>query len=459
MNYDLIIIGGGIGGLMAAYQAQELHPAWNIALFERGGALEKRQCPISIGRAGSCIYCGSCAIMEGLAGAGAFSDGKFVKSTEYGGWLPEYLGNEKTLHYIDKVDKILMRFGATEKVYTPSDEIKAACAHHNLHLQQAVVKHLGSDGNYGIMQNLIEHLRTCVDIHIKEPVYAVDPVNRAIRTARGEYLCHKLIIAVGRVGAQWFEGWCHQHHIPVENNQVDIGVRVELPRYVWAHISDIIYEPKILYTTRQYGDVCRTFCFNVGGYVVMENSDGVLTVNGHAHAREELKSANSNFALLSTTKFTQPFDQPLDYLKHVAQLGNMISGGSVIVQRFGDLLAGRRSTAERIAANTVQPTLAAVPGDLSLCLPKRQLDNIIETMHALDNIAPGTAAAPTLLYGVEAKYYSIKPRFLNEDFAIAPDIYALGDGSGVTRSLSQAGAMGLYVAERLTRSSTASFEC
>lgn len=449
MNYDLIIVGGGIGGLMAAYRAKELHANWRIGLFERGDVLEKRHCPITEGRAGSCIHCASCAIMEGLAGAGAFSDGKFVKSTEYGGWLPEHLGNEKTLHYINEVDKILVQFGATEKVYAPSDEIKAECARYHLYLQQAVLKHLGSDGNYSTMLKLIAHLRDCIDIHTKEVVYAIDPQSRAVRTAKGEYQCERLIIAVGRVGAKWFEGWCHQHHIPVENNQVDIGVRVELPRSVWAHISDKIYEPKILYTTRQYGDTCRTFCFNVGGYVVMENSDGVLTVNGHANADEAKKSANSNFALLSTTKFTQPFDQPLDYLKHVAQLGNMISGGSVIVQRFGDLIHGRRSTEERIAANPVRATLQAVPGDLSLCLPKRQLDNIIETMHALDNIAPGTAAAPTLLYGVEAKYYSIKPRFLNQNFEIAPGIYALGDGSGVTRSLSQAGAMGLYVAERV----------
>jgi uncharacterized FAD-dependent dehydrogenase len=449
MKYDLIIIGGGIGGLLSAYRVRELHPDWRIALFERGDTLEKRLCPVSNGRATSCIHCGSCAIMEGLAGAGAFSDGKFVKSTEYGGWLPEYLGKEKTLHYIEAVDDILMRFGATDKSYAPAADIKDECARHHLHLLQAVVKHLGSDGNYIIMQNLIEYLSSRIEIHVKEVVYSINPINRHIVTGKGEYQCDRLIIAVGRVGAHWFEGWCHQHRIPVENNQVDIGVRVELPRGVWAHISDRIYEPKILYTTRQYGDVCRTFCFNVGGYVVMENSDGVLTVNGHAFADEDKKSANSNFALLSTTKFTQPFDQPLDYLKHVAQLGNMISGGSVIVQRFGDLLAGRRSTEERIAANPVRPTLAAVPGDLSLCLPKRQLDNIIETMQALDNVAPGTAAAPTLLYGVEAKYYSIKPRFLNEDFEIAAGIHAIGDGSGVTRSLSQAGAMGLYVAERL----------
>ncbi|MCL1905435.1 MAG: FAD-dependent oxidoreductase [Clostridiales bacterium] len=449
MEYDLIIIGGGIGGLLSAYRALELHPGWRIALFERGDVLEKRHCPISSGRAASCIHCGSCAIMEGLAGAGAFSDGKFVKSTEYGGWLPDHLGGEQTLRYIDAVDDILMRFGATDKVYRPAEDLKAECARHNLHLQQAVVKHLGSDGNYTTMQKLIDYLRSRIEIHVKEVVYGIEPISRQITTAKGTYGCGKLIIAVGRVGAQWFEGWCHQHSIPVENNQVDIGVRVELPRSIWAHISDRIYEPKILYTTRQYGDICRTFCFNVGGHVVMENSDGVLTVNGHAFADEGKKSGNSNFALLSTTKFTQPFDQPLDYLKHIAQLGNMISGGSVIVQRFGDLLAGRRSTEERIAANPVRPTLAAIPGDLSLCLPKRQLDNIIETMRALDNIAPGTAASPTLLYGVEAKYYSIKPRFLNGDFEIASGIYALGDGSGVTRSLSQAGAMGLYVAERL----------
>ncbi len=449
MNYDLIIVGGGIGGLMAAYRANQLHPNWKIALFERGDTLRHRQCPITKGRSATCIRCRTCAIMEGMAGAGAFSDGKFVKSTEYGGWLPDYLGNEQTLKYIDLVDEVLLNFGATKKVFVPSDEIKADCARYNLHLQQAIVKHLGSDGNYQTMLNLIDYLQETIDIYTKSPVISLDPTSHTLRTEKGTYDAEHIIIAVGRVGSQWFEGWCRQHKIAVENNQVDIGVRVELSRSIWQHISDKIYEPKILYKTRQYGDTCRTFCFNVGGFVVVENSDGVLTVNGHAHADEAAKSANSNFALLSTTKFTQPFNQPLDYLKHIAQLGNMISGGGVIVQRFGDLLQGRRSTEERIARNEVRPTLAAVPGDLSLCLPKRQLDNIIETMQALDNIAPGTAASPTLLYGVEAKYYSIKPNFINDKFEIAKGIYAIGDGSGVTRSLSQAGAMGLYVAENL----------
>ncbi|MCL1974944.1 MAG: FAD-dependent oxidoreductase [Firmicutes bacterium] len=449
MEYDLIIIGGGIGGLLSAYRARELYPDWRIGLFERGAALEKRICPISNGRAAGCMHCSNCAIIEGLAGAGAFTNGRFVKTTAYGGCLSQYLGDKKTLLYIEEVDKILIRCGATTKSYAPAEDIKTECARYHLQLKQAVVKHFGTDGNYIIMQNLIEYLYSRIDIHINEVVHNIDPVSHRIITAKGEYCGEKLIIAVGRVGAKWFEGWCHQHNIEAENSRVDIGVRIELPRSVWAHISDRIYEPKICYTTGKYEDICSTFCFNDGGYVVGENSNGVMTVNGFAFAAEHKKSDNSNFALLSTTIFTQPFQNPLDYLKHLIQLGNMLSGSGVLVQRFGDLCHGRRSTEERITANPVRPTLAAVAGDLSLCLPKRQLDNIVETIYALNNIAPGTADASTLLYGVEAKYYSIKPHFLNNDFEIAPGIYALGDGSGVTRSLAQAGAMGLYVAERL----------
>ena len=446
-NYDIVIIGGGIGGLMTAYSAYENNKDARICIIDRGNPIDKRACPIIAKKTDKCVSCKSCGIMQGLGGCGAYSDGKFIISTEYGGWLPGYLGEEKTIEYIEKLDRILVSYGAHENVYMPSDEIKLECLKYDLRLLQARVKHLGTDGNFRTMSKLIADLATKVDIFTNEDVTAINEMKHTVTSDKDEYSYKKLVIAVGRVGSGWFGDVCRHKGIKVANNQVDIGVRVELPRLIWRHISKVIYEPKILYRTKKYGDICRMFCFNDGGEVVMENSGGIMTVNGHANNDESRKTQNTNFALLSTVNFTQPFEEPIAYAKHVAHLSNMVSGGGVLVQRFGDLIEGKRTNEHRISQSTVRPTLNAVPGDLSLCIPKRQLDNIIETMYAINNIASGTSNYDTLLYGVEAKYYSVRPEFKNNDFEICDDIYAIGDGSGVTRGLSQAGAMGLYVGE------------
>ncbi len=448
-NYDIVIIGGGIGGLMTAHSAYEKNNDAKICIIDRGHPIEKRSCPIMTKKVSKCINCESCSIMQGLGGCGAYSDGKFIISTEYGGWLPQYLGEEKTIEYIERLDRILVSYGAHENVYMPSDEIKLECMKYDLRLLQAKVKHLGTDGNLKTMTKLIADLSQKIDIFTNEDVVEIKEDKHIVKSDKDEYSYKKLVVAVGRVGSGWFGELCRSKGIHVSNNQVDIGVRVELPRLVWKHISKIIYEPKILYRTKKYGDICRMFCFNDGGEVVMENSDGIMTVNGHANSDESKKTQNTNFALLSTVNFTQPFEEPIAYAKHVASLSNMVSGGGVLVQRFGDLLDGKRTNDHRIAQSTVRPTLNAVPGDLSLCIPKRQLDNIIETMYAINNIAPGTSNYDTLLYGVEAKYYSVRPDFINENFEICDDVYAIGDGSGVTRGLSQAGAMGLYVGEKI----------
>ncbi len=450
-KYDVLIIGGGIGGLMAAYSVHIENPDASVCIIDRGNVIEKRTCPIIAGKTDKCITCTSCGIMQGMGGCGAYSDGKFIISTEYGGWLPEYLGDEKTLEYIELLDQYLLAYGATDKVYLPSDRIKLECLKYDMRLLQAKVKHLGTDGNFNTMKNLISDLANYIDIHTNEDVTDIETDKKLVISSKDTYSYDKLVIAVGRVGSGWFEKLCKSKGIPVENNQVDIGVRVELPRLVWQDISREIYEPKILYRTKKYGDICRMFCFNDGGEVVMENSGGILTVNGHANSDESKKTKNSNFALLSTVNFTQPFEEPIAYAKHVAHLSNMVSGGGVIVQKFGDLLDGKRSNERRMEKSTVIPTLKAVPGDLSLCIPKRQLDNIIETLYAINNIAPGTANYDTLLYGVEAKYYSVRPKFINSDFEIIPDVYAIGDGSGVTRGLSQAGAMGIYVGKAICK--------
>lgn len=450
-NYDIVIVGGGIGGLMSAYSAYEHNKDAKICIIDRGNQIDKRTCPIIAKKTEKCVSCKSCGIMQGLGGCGAYSDGKFIISTEYGGWLPNYIGPEKTIEYIEKLDRILVSYGAHENVYMPSDEIKLECLKYDLRLLQAKVKHLGTDGNFKTMSRLIADLATKVDIYTNEDVTDILEDKHIVVSDKQQYTYKKLVIAVGRVGSGWFGDLCRKKGIRVANNQVDIGVRVELPRLVWRHISKVIYEPKILYRTKKYGDICRMFCFNDGGEVVMENSDGIMTVNGHANNDESKKTVNTNFALLSTVNFTQPFEEPIAYAKHVAHLSNMVSGGSVLVQRFGDLLEGKRTNEHRISQSTVRPTLKAVPGDLSLCIPKRQLDNIIETMYAINKIAPGTSNYDTLLYGVEAKYYSVRPNFINGDFEICDDVYAIGDGSGVTRGLSQAGAMGLYVGEVIAR--------
>ena len=452
-HYDIAVIGGGIGGIMAAYRLMEKRPALRVCILEKGHPIEKRICPIVAKMTEKCIQCKSCAIMEGMAGAGAFSDGKYVISTEYGGWLTEFLPPETVIQYIEQADAILVKHGATTERFMPSNELKRLCIQHDLHMSQAQLKHLGTDANFDTMRRLIASLEDKVDISSNTEVLNVAKDSHTItfrKDGREDSLSADVVIfAVGRAGSRFFTKWCTENQIPLQNNQVDIGVRVELPSMVWEEFSKKIYEPKIWYRSKQYGDVTRMFCFNERGSVVTENTSGVLTVNGHSYRDESRKTSNSNFALLSTIRFTEPFREPIEYARHVASLANLISGGSVLVQRLGDLENGRRTDAARLRQSTTRPTLNAVAGDLSLCMPKRQLDNIIETLHALDHIAPGTANYDTLLYGIECKYYSARPDCTNFEINGCKGIYAIGDGAGFTRSLSQAAANGLFVADML----------
>jgi len=452
-TYDIAIVGGGIGGLMAAHRLITENPKLSIILFEKGHTIRKRSCPIISGKVKKCVRCASCDIMEGLAGAGAFSDGKYVISTEYGGWLTDFLSKDTVLRYIEAADDILVSFGAAVDRYIPNNDLKRLCLNHDLHMHQAQLKHLGTDKNFETMCNLVSFLEDKIELCCETTVKDVQINSHTILAQKDgvdfEVGAQQIILAVGRYGSNFLTQWCVKNNIGLSNTQVDIGVRVELPSILWEHFSKKIYEPKIWYRSKKYGDITRMFCFNERGYVVTENTDGVLSVNGHAFKDESRKSENSNFALLSTTRFTQPFNDPIKYARYVASLGNLISGGSVLVQRLGDLEEGRRTNEHRLAKSTTVPTLDAVAGDLSLCLPKRQLDNIVETLHALDAIAPGTANYDTLLYGIECKYYSARPE--TKDFEIdgAPNIYAVGDGAGFTRSLSHAAANGLYVADKI----------
>lgn len=452
--YDVVIVGGGIGGLMAAYRLRKNSPNLKIAVTERGNTLEKRSCPA--GQNKTCIHCKTCSITSGFAGAGAFSDGKFNLGTAYGGTLGEELGDTLANKYIDEVDKILTEYCTSGQptVYKSNDELRLKCLQNNLRLLDMNVKHLGTDKNYATMLNLINaiaqsgtelyHFYDCVKVEKNDDVYTLFYQNGL------ELKAKNIIIATGRGGANFVADFCRSFGVNMRSNHIDIGVRVEMKDIIWREFSSKIYEPKILYKTKTFEDRCRMFCFNQGGLVSAENNHGIITANGHSYAEQEKKTENCNFAILSSIRFTEPFNQPTEYAENISRLANMIGDGNVIVQRFGDLVRGRRTNDHRLAQNTVIPTLKATAGDISLVLPHRILTNIIETIYALDKVAPGCANDDTLLYGCESKYYSIRPEF-NEQFELVSGAYIIGDGSGICRGLSQSGAMGIYVADCITK--------
>ncbi|MCL1821029.1 MAG: FAD-dependent oxidoreductase, partial [Oscillospiraceae bacterium] len=359
--YDIAIIGGGISGLMAAYRLTEENAKLKVAVFEKGHNIGKRRCPIIENRNSGCLHCKPCNIMEGAGGAGAFSDGKYVISTEYGGWLTDVLSPDTVMGYIEQADAILCSYGATKERYAPDDELKKLCIINDLHMQQGYLKHLGTDDNLITMQKLIDDLSNRCEIICDTAVTDVKDMTVTYTRGGKEHRAEAkyIIFAVGRSGSEFFQQWCRDNGVSMRSNQVDIGVRVELPAVIWEYFSKRIYEPKIWYRSKLYGDITRMFCFNEGGFVVTENTGGILTVNGHAFKNKAKKSGNSNFALLSTLRFTQPFNEPIRYAKTVAALANQLSGNSVLVQRLGDLMAGRRPNSHRPSASPTYPTLKA----------------------------------------------------------------------------------------------------
>ncbi len=407
MRYDVIIVGAGPGGIYSAYELVQKRPDLKIAVFEAGHALEKRHCPIDGDKVKSCVKCPSCSIMSGFGGAGAFSDGKYNITNDFGGTLHEYIGKKKAIELMHYVDEINMKYGGegTKLYSTAGTHFKKLCLQNNLNLLDASVRHLGTDINYVVLENLYAELKDKVEFHFDTPVRSVERTEDGYRVVceRDAHECEKCVISVGRSGSKWMEKVCEELAIHTKSNRVDIGVRVELPAVIFSHLTDELYESKIVYRTEKFEDSVRTFCMNPHGIVVNENTNGIVTVNGHSYEGAEKQTENTNFALLVAKHFSEPFKDSNGYGESIARLSNMLGGG-VIVQRFGDLVRGRRSNAKRIAEGVIEPTLAATPGDLSLVLPKRILDGIIEMIYALDKIAPGTANDDTLLYGVEVKF-------------------------------------------------------
>ncbi|MDP4094310.1 MAG: NAD(P)/FAD-dependent oxidoreductase [Bacillota bacterium] len=452
MRYDVVIVGAGASGIFTAYELLKVNPAIKVLIIEKGHSLKKRKCPIDGKNVMTCQDCNTCNIVNGFGGSGSMSDGKYNITNNFGGELFKYVGYDEAIDLMRYVDEVNLSMGGEgAKLYsTANSKLKTQALRNDLHLLDAEVRHFGTDRNLVILSNLYDYLKEKVEILFDTEVTDVEGEKNSftVKTAREEYTCRELVLATGRSGSKWISVICKKLGIKTRSNRVDIGVRVELPAEIFAHITDDVYESKIVYRTKKYSDIVRTFCMNPYGEVVMENTNGIMTVNGHSYADPRYLTSNTNFALLVSNNFTEPFKDSNEYGESIARLSNMLGGG-VLLQRFGDLVSGRRTTEHRLTQSFTRPTLNATPGDLSLVIPKRQLDDIIEMIYALDKIAPGTANESTLLYGVEVKFYNSKVEVNDRLETKLEGLYILGDGSGVTHSLSQASASGVYVGRHI----------
>lgn len=452
MKYDVIIVGAGPGGIFASYELTKLNPNLKVAVLDMGYPLNKRKCPINNQSIKGCVKCKKCSIMSGFGGAGAFSDGKYNITNDFGGTLYKHIGKDKAIELMKYVDNLNMEFGGegTKLYSTQGTSLKTLCLENKLNLLEANIRHLGTDVNYKVLNNLYNHLKDKVDFYFETSVKDIEVLDGIYKlyTSKDDFTADKVILSVGRSGSSWLEGICSKLNIPTKSNRVDIGVRVELPSVIFDKLTNELYECKVVYKTTQFEDEVRTFCMNPNGVVVNENTNGIITVNGHSYCDQSLKTTNTNFALLVSLSFSSPFKDSNGYGESIARLSNMLGGG-VLVQRFGDLIRGRRSNEKRMSDNSVTPTLSATPGDLSLAIPKRILDGIIEMIYQLDKVAPGTANDDTLLYGVEVKFYNMETELDNNLESYLKGLYIIGDGSGVTHSLSHASASGVFVARHL----------
>lgn len=460
-QYDVIIIGAGPGGIFCAYELMDKNKELKVLIVEKGRSIEKRQCPKRTTK--QCVGCTPCSITTGFAGAGAFSDGKLSLSPDVGGNLPEILGYEETEKLIRESDDIYLKFGADENVYgvdkqAQIHEIRRKAIIANLKLVECPIRHLGTEEGYKIYEKLQHHLEgmgvTLLFNTMVQEILVEDGCARGVKTDKGDiFYADEIVSAVGREGADWFKDKCQEIGIETNPGTVDIGVRVEVRDEIMQFLNENLYEAKLIYHTPTFDDKVRTFCTNPSGEVATEYYEGGLAVvNGHAYKAQDYKTNNTNFAILVSKNFTKPFKTPIEYGKQIAQLSNMLCGGRIMVQTFGDFKRGRRTTEERLCRNNLIPTLKdAVPGDLSLVFPHRIMVDIEEMLEALDKITPGIAGDETLLYGVEVKFYSNKV-IVNRDFETSiKGLRAIGDGAGVTRGLQQASANGISVARSILK--------
>lgn len=455
MKYDVIIVGAGPAGIFCALELVKNTDHLNILILDKGPDIEARKCPTSRGL--GCLNCDPCMLLSGWGGAGAFSDGKLTLSTEVGGWLTDYRTEKELSQLIEYVDNIYLKFGAPKVVYGVNkdkiEDLKLKASLAGLKLVPQNLRHLGTEKCAEILRKMRHHLNEKAEVRLRKAVKGLivkDGVIDGVETMDGEKIFGKyVVVAPGRSGAEWLKCEAQALGLKTLNNPIDIGVRVEVLASVLDELTNILFEPKLIYYSRFFDDQVRTFCVAPRGEVIIESYDGVLTVNGQSFA--ERKTENTNFAILVSTAFTEPFKEPIAYGKYIARLTNLLSGG-VIIQRLGDLEAGRRSTPERIARSVVNPTLKnATPGDLSFVLPYRYLADIREMLKALDKIAPGVYSKDTLLYGVEVKFYSSRLELSSCLETKVYNLFTIGDGAGVTRGLVQASVSGVIVAKEILK--------
>ena len=466
MKYDVIIVGAGPSGYMCAYELANKRSDLKILLIDRGRSILERKCPVLEHKIDKCPvnakgYRGcypACSITSGFGGAGAYSDGKFNITTEFGGWMTDYMSPEELIELINYVDEINLSFGATKVLTDPETpkvrEIEHRAMSAGVKLLHSKVRHLGTEENLKILSRIYESMKGKVDMVFGKKVIDIvleDGQVKGVKLEDGSTVeSNYVVLGVGREGSKWLNEMFERYQISMSQTQVDLGVRVECSNIVMEEINKNLYEGQFIYKT-SLGSTVRTFCSNPGGHVVMENYEGVVNVNGHAYSDSKLSSPNTNFALLGSHQFEEPVKKPNDYALKVSSLANQLACGSVIVQKYGDIKVGRRSTPKRIAEGFVRPTLKeAVPGDLALALPYKTMRSIIEMIEVLDKITPGIATEHTLLYGVEAKYYSAHPEMDNKfEVKGIKNLYVAGDGAGLTRGLSQASACGVYIARNI----------
>lgn len=452
-NYDVIIVGAGPAGIFAAIELVK-QDSLNVLILEQGPDLDKRVCPARSHERG-CTICHPCAITTGWGGAGAFSDGKLTLCSQIGGWLDEFIDQDRLNKLIDYVDKIYLEFGAPEELAGQDveeiDKIRKQAILAELRLVNCRIRHMGTDRCAWVLNNMRSYIGGRVDIKTKVHVSSIETDKGKVLGVKAEdgsyYKAKHIIVAPGRQGSDWLSSEARRLGVSLTNNAVDIGVRVEVPAVITAELTSALYEPKLLYTSKSFQDQVRTFCVNPQGYVSPEIYGDVILVNGHSYAK--LKTNNTNFALLVSTNFTEPFKEPIAYGKYISRLANLLGGG-IIVQSLGDLYLGRRSTPQRIERGIVKPTYpAATPGDLSFVLPYRYISDIKEMLTALDKLAPGVNSRNTLLYGVEAKFYSSRLKLSDSLETEIENLYAIGDGAGITRGLIQSSCSGVIAARAI----------